>query len=64
MIMQTQFDHIAADLYKLRKILLVRANSLGVEIKRELPKKTPFGAFKLNFIIVDAFIFGVSTLDI
>jgi hypothetical protein len=64
MIMQTQFDHIAADLYNLRKILLVRANSLGVEIKRELPKKTPFGAFELNFIIVDAFIFGVSTLDL
>ena len=55
MIMQAQFDHIAADIHKLRKTLLVRAKSLGVEIKRDLPKKAPFGAFELNFMIADAF---------
>ena len=65
MIMQTQLDHIAVDLHKLRKMLLVKAKSLGVEIKQaDLTKKIPFGAFGLNFMSADAFILGMSTLDL
>jgi len=45
-------------------MLVDKAKSLGVDIKQELPQKIILGAFGLNFMIGDAMIFQVSTLNL
>lgn len=45
-------------------MLIDKARSLGVDIRQEVSKKMPFGAFGLNFMTGDAIKFEVSTLDL